>query len=506
MSFQKYLKWVLRSQLSLICLSFLLVVSTHQIVEAKSSVVIEDSQKNTVHLQDKLISQAFLETNYQGDYYSKLREADNFYKQGNLVKVKQIQREVKPDFPPATEPEPASVDVEKLSPTAKESWLSASETFQQQPEKKKIIKQEILEPLENLVEEAPDFVPGHILLADTHFYLLSKEKKGLEVIEKASEMYPGRDDVLDKKIELLLSEGKPLEASIAAREFAYSYPDYYKSAEYEAAANEYQQQYQEKIKSRLGISTVAGAAGQVATGNEGGALELGQMLVQGESQTGQFIANGYKTELPMVTDADKLQYVDNIGQKLAQLMGRNEFAYEFNIVDEPSPNAFALPGGKIFLHTGMLQIIDSEAELGGILAHEIAHSVLSHGYQKIANKALTDTGTSILSNIIGSQIADTALQIGNVLISQEFSRDKETEADILGLRVLDAAGYSADGLYNVMAKLKQVSGESNFADSLLSSHPAPEERMRYLEELIQNRGYNRYGYEGVEQYQAMFPR
>lgn len=507
MSLKKRLKSVVVSRIFLMCLTFLLVVGTNKIVVAKSQVFVNNEGQDLVNTQEKyLVSQAFLETNYQGDYYSKLKEADNFYKQGDLVKVKQIQREVKPDFPPASEPEPASVDVEKLSPTAKEYWLTANETFQQEPEKKKIIKQEILEPLENLVEEAPDFVPAHILLADTHFYLLSKEKDGLEAIEKASEMYPGRDDVLDKKIELLLSEGKPLEASIAAREFAYSYPDYYKSAEYEAAADKYQQQYQEKIKSRLGISTVAGAAGQVATGNEGGALELGQMLVQGESQTGQFIANGYKTELPMVTNTNKLQYVDNIGQKLAQLMGRNEFAYEFNIVEDPSPNAFALPGGKIFLHTGMLQIIDSEAELGGILAHEIAHSVLSHGYQKIASKALTDTGTSILSGIIGSQIADTALQIGNVLVSQEFSRDKETEADILGLRVLDAAGYSADGLYNVMAKLKQVSGESNFANSLLSSHPAPEERMRYLEELIQNRGYNRYGYEGVEEYQAMFPR
>lgn len=507
MNLKKRLKSVLGSRFFLMCLTFLLVIWSNKMVVAKSQVFIDRESQNIVNVRERyLVSQSFLDINYQGDYYSKLKEADNFYKQGDLVKVKQIQREVKPDFPPATEPEPASVEVENLSPTAKEYWLTASETFEQKPEKKKIIKQKILEPLENLVEEAPDFVPGYILLADTHFYLLSKEKDGLEVIEKASEMYPGRDDILDKKIELLLAEGKPLEASIAAREFAYSYPDYYKSAEYEVAADEYQQQYQEKIKSKLGISTVAGAAGQVATGNEGGALELGQMLVQGESQTGQFIANGYKTELPMVTDTNKLQYVNNIGQKLAKLMGRNEFSYEFNIVDEPSPNAFALPGGKIFLHTGMLQLIDSEAELAGILGHEIAHSVLSHGYQKIADKAITDTGTSILSGIIGSQIADTALQIGNVLLNQEFSRDKETEADILGLRVLDAAGYSADGLYNVMAKLKQVSGESNFANSLLSSHPAPEERMRYLEELIQNRSYNRYGYEGVEEYQNVFPR
>lgn len=70
---------------------------------------------------------------------------------------------------------------------------------------------------------------------------------------------------------------------------------------------------------------------------------------------------------------------------------------------------------------------------------------------------------------------------------------------------MDAAGYSADGLYNVMAKLSQLEGESNWANSLLSSHPASEERMQYLEELIQTRGYNRYGYEGVEAYRQVFP-
>ena len=70
--------------------------------------------------------------------------------------------------------------------------------------------------------------------------------------------------------------------------------------------------------------------------------------------------------------------------------------------------------------------------------------------------------------------------------------------------MLDAAGYSADGLYNVMAKLKQVSGGGG--PSLLSSHPASAERMRYLEELIQTNSYNRYGYEGVEAYRAVFPR
>ena len=76
----------------------------------------------------------------------------------------------------------------------------------------------------------------------------------------------------------------------------------------------------------------------------------------------------------------------------------------------------------------------------------------------------------------------------------------------MGLRVLDAAGYSADGLYNVMAKLKQLQEKSGGTPTLLSSHPASEERMRYLEELIQTNGYNRYGYEGVDAYRAVFPR
>ena len=146
--------------------------------------------------------------------------------------------------------------------------------------------------------------------------------------------------------------------------------------------------------------------------------------------------------------------------------------------------------------------MDSEAELAGVLAHEIAHSVLSHSYQGISESALTGTASNLISNMLG-QGAGTVSNVGGLLLNQKFSRDKEKQSDILGLRVLDAAGYSADGLYNVMAKLKQLSGGGA---NLLSSHPASEERMRYLEELIQTNGYNRYGYEGVDAYRRVFPR
>ncbi|MEM9275693.1 MAG: M48 family metalloprotease, partial [Cyanobacteria bacterium P01_F01_bin.143] len=502
----KYLSLLARKQLFLVFLTFLLVLFDNSAVISKSVISTEQTRQDQLHSEETYqVSQNFLDINFGGNYYPKLAEADRFYKQGNLVKAREIQRQVKPDFPPTSQPPIPLAGEEELSPVAKEYWLAANQALAQEPDEKKIIKKEILNPLQNLVDESPQFVPGHILLADTYFNLLSKEKKGLSVIEKASELYPDREDVLDKRIEFLLSEGKPLEASIAAREFAYTYPGNPKSSDYTKAADQYYEQYQDKLQARLGITTVVGAGGQVATGNQNAALSLGEILLTGESNAGQLISDSYKSQLKMVSNQDQLQYVNNIGQELAKLMGRDEFTYEFNIVVDPTPNAFALPGGKIFIHTGMLNIIDSEAELAGVLSHEIAHSVLSHGYKKIADSALTNTGVGILSNLLGSNTGTSLLQVGEILLNQKFSRDKEKQADILGLRVLAAADYSADGLYNIMAKLEQLEDSSNFAQSLLSSHPDSENRMRYIEELIQNKGYNRHAFEGVEEYQATFP-
>ena len=307
------------------------------------------------------------------------------------------------------------------------------------------------------------------------------------------------------RIELLLAYGKPLEASIAAREFAYSYPDFHKSPAYRAAADEYFQEYKSKLESKITTSAIIGGVGQTAAGDSEAGLNLGQTLLSGESEAGLAIANSYKAQATMVTDSTQLQYITAIGQKLADLMGRDEFEYEFNIIDDPTPNAFALPGGKIFFHTGMLQLMDSEAELAGVMSHEVAHSVLSHGYKKLGESAITSSASDLLSGLMGSD-GGKVVQIGGVLLNKEFSRDKEKQADVLGLRVLAAAGYSADGLYNVMAKLNQLQGSSGLGESLLSSHPAPADRMEYLEELIQTKGYNRYGFEGVEAYRAVFPR
>ena len=358
-----------------------------------------------------------------------------------------------------------------------------------------------------MVDNNPQFVPAHVLLADLYDRYDYKDE-ALDTIEWSAQRYPGRDDVLDKRIDLLLTYSKPLEASIAAREFAYNYPDYHKSPAYLAAADEYFKQYQKKLKSKVATSAIIGGVGQAATGNSEEGLNLGQALLKGESGAGLALANDYKSKETMVTDPKQLEYFRAIGQKLANLMGRDEFTYEFYIIEDPTPNAFALPGGKIFFHMGMLELMDSEAELAGVMSHEIAHSVLSHGYKKLGESAITSSTGNLFSGFMGrgrDRDANKVVEIGGVLLNKKFSRDKEKQADVLGLRVLAAAGYSADGLYNVMAKLNQLKRSSSLGDSLLSSHPAPENRMEYLENLIQTKGYNRYGFEGVKAYQAVFP-
>ena len=480
-------------------LGLVLALATNQAVKAQntySTGVLENGSGDRT-----LIAQVYSRLNFDSNYYQTLSQADSFYQKGELNKAREIQQRVKPGFDPKEILPPAFDDVNQLDATSQSYWQTANNAIEADPETEEEIANQIFLPLEKLVKENPGFIPGHILLADTHD-LYGERKPALTVIERASEMYPDREDVLDTRIDLLLIYGQPLEASIAAREFALNNPDNPKSQAYEQAANGYFNEYKKNLNRKVTTSGILGTIGQVATGNELGAFEIVQALSAGEAAAGQSFSQSIKSQSKIVNNPEQLKYLNDIGQRQAKLMGRDEFEYEFNIIEDPTPNAFALPGGKIFFHTGMLELMDSEAELAGVLAHEIAHSVLSHSYKQIGESALTGTASNLIGSMLGRE-AGIASNVGGLLISQKFSRDKETQSDILGLRVLNASGYAADGLYNVMAKLKRLSGGGA---NLLSSHPAPEERMRYLEELIQTNGYNRYGYEGVDAYRRVFPR
>jgi len=163
--------------------------------------------------------------------------------------------------------------------------------------------------------------------------------------------------------------------------------------------------------------------------------------------------------------------------------------YEFHVIVDEDLNAFALPGGKVFVNAGAILKTNSEAELAGLLAHELSHAVLSHGFQLVTRGNLTASLTRYLP--FGGTLAD--------VLVMGYSRDMERQADILGTRILAASGYAADGMRNLMATMEKENRPRPIAN-WLSTHPQTSDRVKYLETQIIRNGYNRYAFEGVERH------
>jgi predicted Zn-dependent protease len=425
--------------------------------------------------------------------FQKLAEADRLYLQGQIAAAEQLYREVKRPFPEhsgASEIREAIVDESQLTGAAKVYWREAQAGWEQDLETRLFV------PLEKLAADYPEFIPGHVLLVKA---LLKYDRgdEAIAVMERATSLYPDNQALIEAEVEVLQAQEKWLEASIAARQFAVLNPDHPQAEEYKAIADESLGRYRSKIKRKLIgqtiLSGVLSVGDLVLTGNASGtipALQVTMMLLQGESSFGGQFAEAFRQQLPMVEDEQIVNYVDEVGQKMARLMGRDEFEYEFYVVDDDNLNAFALPGGKVFVNTGALMQTNSEAELAGLLGHEVAHAVLSHGYQRVVQGTLLSNLNRVVP--MGDLIA--------ALIGRAYSRQNERQADILGSRVLANSNYAADGLRNLMVIFSELDEERGRPPTWLSSHPASSDRVTYLEELIQKNRYNRYAYEGVERH------
>lgn len=186
---------------------------------------------------------------------------------------------------------------------------------------------------------------------------------------------------------------------------------------------------------------------------------------------------------------DLTAYVNEVGQKLAAVSDR-PLPYEFVVLNNPVPNAWALPGGKIAINVGLLSELKNEAELAAVLGHEIVHAAARHGAKAQERGTLMQVGLAAAQ--IGAAISDVDASVANLavqgaglgaqLIQQKYGRDQELEADEYGMKYMKAAGYDLQGavtLQETFVRLSQQSGakSQSFIEGLFASHPPSEERV-----------------------------
>ena len=437
------------------------------------------------------------------DLQEKLRlqtliEGDKLYEAGDYVGAEELYRRVKPPFDEDTGARISSArepfaDPELLSPAGRVYWREAHAGLE------KNLETRIFVPLELLVTEIPEFLPGHLLLAKAHVDRDRPEKAAI-ALQRATTLYPNEVELLESYIQVLVDTKQWLEASIAARRFALLNPTHTNAEKFGILAEEYLGKFRSYMRKLITSNAIAnvitGAVGVALTGNPLGAfsaVETLTLLARGESGIGDAIAKDAREQLDMVEDEEILEYVNQLGQKLAISAGRDDFEYEFFVIKDPRINAFALPGGKIFVNAGAILNTDTEAELAGLLAHELAHAVLSHGFQLVTHGNLVSSMTRYVP--FGGTLSN--------LLVLDYSRDMERQADLLGTRTLAAAGYAADGLRNLMVVLNEEYGSESPVFKGLSTHPPTQERIDYLESLISSGSYNRYAFEGVERHQEI---
>jgi predicted Zn-dependent protease len=215
----------------------------------------------------------------------------------------------------------------------------------------------------------------------------------------------------------------------------------------------------------------------------------------------------------LVEDRSINEYVSSVGQRLARSSGRPNIPWRFYVVDDKAINAFATLGGRVYVHTGLLEATQTEAQLASVLGHEIGHIVGRHGLENVkkSQKYGTLAGIATIAGaILGGQAgANLGGLAGNMIAGgylMKHSRDAEREADYLGLYDLKEAGYNTGGMVEMFEILQKVSASSpNSFGSILASHPAPSERAANTRREISQylRGSDRRGLSNTEDFQRL---
>ena len=199
-----------------------------------------------------------------------------------------------------------------------------------------------------------------------------------------------------------------------------------------------------------------------------------------EIEIGNQMAATVSRQMRLVEDPLVVGRVRAIGNRLILQLPSRNFPYRFYVVDDKTPNAFTIPGGAIYVHTGLLDFVDDESELAGVLAHEIGHAAARHPARALSR----EYGVEYLSNLIfpenKKRLQTLALDLARTGFLMHYSRADELEADAIGFQLLKRADFRSDVLLRFLKKIQQLE-RGGFSVPFFNTHPPTQERVARLE-------------------------
>ena len=231
---------------------------------------------------------------------------------------------------------------------------------------------------------------------------------------------------------------------------------------------------------------------------------------QQDIQLGEESAAQVRKQFTVINDPVLTEYVNRVGKRLASAKEAQDsgFPFTFEVVAEPSINAFALPGGHMFIHTGLLKAVENEAQLAGVMGHEMSHVILRHGTNQASKKNLFQLPAALAAQMAGKgsmlgQLTQLGIGVGAGSVLLGFSRSAESQADLMGSHLMAESGYDPNELAHFFTKLGSP-GKGLMGDvaQFMSDHPNPDRREVAIEREAKSLPQQTYGYQ-TGQFQRM---
>ena len=220
-----------------------------------------------------------------------------------------------------------------------------------------------------------------------------------------------------------------------------------------------------------------------------GLIGITLISVPEEIELGREANAKVRRDLVQVRDTRITSYVAGVGKRLARSARGPKYPYTFTVADYREINAFALPGGPIWINRGVLHAATNESQVAGVLAHEIAHVAERHAATQVTQGAFANWGLGLLSAMLGNaggaNAARTAAGVMTNSMFLKFSRDDERDADRVGLEILTRAGWDARGMVELFEILRrEQKRDPGLVETFFSTHPPPQERIEQLQALV----------------------